>query len=133
MLWASFFDPHNPYLIPEPWASMYKPEDMDIPETVNDDISDMPLHYRVTRGRESGQIYLGRRQPSYPVHGIAQHRWTKRKLQQNKAIYYGMVSMMDHYIGKNTGPSGRKRTNRQYFNHIHHRSWGIYRTSRFGR
>lgn len=100
MLWGSFFDPHNPYLIPEPWASMYKPEDMDIPETVNDDISDMPLHYRVTREENPDKSIWAEGNPSYPVHGIAQHRWTKEKLQQNKAIYYGMVSMMDHYIGK---------------------------------
>src|SRR5919109_3065648 len=26
--WASFHDPHPPYLVPEPWASMYRPEDM---------------------------------------------------------------------------------------------------------
>jgi arylsulfatase A-like enzyme len=24
-LWASFFDPHPPYLIPEPWGTMYDP------------------------------------------------------------------------------------------------------------
>lgn len=100
LLWASFFDPHNPYLIPEPWASMYNPNDMDIPETVNDDISDMPLHYRITREENPDKSIWQEGDPSYPVHGIARHRWTKEKLQKNKAIYYGMVSMMDHYIGK---------------------------------
>ena len=112
MLWASFFDPHNPYLIPEPWASMYKPEDMDIPETVNDDISDMPLHYRVTR---------------------EENPMDKRKTpaKQSDLLWNGFHD--GSLYRKNTGPSGRKRTNRQYFNHIHHRSWGIYRTSRFGR
>jgi hypothetical protein len=27
-LWSSFQDPHPPYLVPEPWASMYDPDDM---------------------------------------------------------------------------------------------------------
>lgn len=106
---------------------------MDIPETVNDDISDMPLHYRVTREENPDKSIWAEGNPSYPVHGIAQHRWTKEKLQQNKAIYYGMVSMMDHYIGKILDQLEENGQMRQYFNHIHHRSWGIYRTSRFGR
>ena len=28
-LWSSFFDPHPPYVLPEPWASMYDPADME--------------------------------------------------------------------------------------------------------
>src|SRR5690554_2322086 len=28
--WSSFHDPHPPYLVPEPWASMYDPADMPI-------------------------------------------------------------------------------------------------------
>jgi len=99
-LWASFFDPHNPYLVPEPWASMYNPDDMDIPTTVNDDISDMPLHYRITRQENPDKSIWEESNPSYPVHGISQHKWTEAKLKQNKALYYGMISMMDYYIGK---------------------------------
>lgn len=99
-LWASFFDPHNPYLVPEPWASMYNPDDMDIPETLTDDVSDMPLHYRITRQANPDKSIWAEGNPSYPVHGIAQHKWTKEKLKQNMAIYYGMISMMDYYIGK---------------------------------
>ena len=29
-LWASFFDPHPEYLVPEPWDSMYDPEKLTI-------------------------------------------------------------------------------------------------------
>ena len=28
-LWASFFDPHPKYLVPEPWDTMYDPENID--------------------------------------------------------------------------------------------------------
>lgn len=100
MLWASFFDPHNPYLVPEPWASMYNPEDMDVPETMEDDIADMPLHYRITREENPDKSHWAEGTPSHPVHGISYHHCTKESVKRNQAIYYGMVSMMDHYIGK---------------------------------
>ncbi len=29
-LWASFFDPHPPYLVPAPWDTMYDPAAMDV-------------------------------------------------------------------------------------------------------
>ena len=31
-LWASFFDPHPKYLAPEPWDSMYDPDEISVPE-----------------------------------------------------------------------------------------------------
>lgn len=100
MLWASFFDPHSPYLVPEPWASMYNPDDMELPETLEDDISDMPLHYRITRQDNPDKSIWKEGDPSYPVHGISHHKWSEKSIKRNQAIYYGMVSMMDHYIGK---------------------------------
>lgn len=30
-VWASFQDPHPPYLVPEPWASQYDPDDIQLP------------------------------------------------------------------------------------------------------
>jgi uncharacterized sulfatase len=31
-LWASFLDPHPPYLVPEPWDTMYDPDKLTLPE-----------------------------------------------------------------------------------------------------
>jgi arylsulfatase A-like enzyme len=98
-IWASFFDPHPPYLVPEPWASMYNPADMDFPEVAPDDLEDMPYHYRMTQSDTPG---WGRQfdEDGTRVHGLGIHKTTKEKLAQNKAYYYGMISMMDKYIGK---------------------------------
>lgn len=98
-VWASFFDPHPPYLVPEPWASMYKPEDMILPDVAKDDLEDMPYHYRMTQTTEKGwpKKYV---EDGFGVHGLVSQISSKAEHQKNKALYYGMVSMMDKYIGK---------------------------------
>ncbi|MFR9523597.1 MAG: sulfatase-like hydrolase/transferase [Rikenellaceae bacterium] len=97
-LWASFFDPHPPYLIPEPWVSMYRDEDMIIPDVPADDLDDMPHQYRMTQVRDSkwAKEYF---EDGFPVHGLGFHDTDRAKLQYSKRVYYGMISMMDKYIG----------------------------------
>jgi arylsulfatase A-like enzyme len=98
-VWASFFDPHPPYLVPEPWASMYKPEDMILPEVPADDLDDMPYHYRMT---QSGPKGWGKEfvEDGQVVHGFSPHEKNVQKKKKDMALYYGMISMMDKYIGK---------------------------------
>ncbi len=97
-MWASFFDPHPPYLVPEPWASMYDPEKMTLPELPKGHMDDMPYHYRATQGEnaEWGKEFV---EDGFIVHGFALHDTTPEVHRRNKALYYGMVSMMDKYIG----------------------------------
>jgi len=97
-VWASFFDPHPPYLVPEPWASMYNPADMDVPVVDPNDLDDMPHHYRMTQtaNREWSAEY---NEDGFPVHGLGSHLSTRAQKAKNTAIYYGMISMMDKYIG----------------------------------
>lgn len=101
-LWASFFDPHPSYLVPEPWASMYKPEDMVVPEYTPGEFDDKPPHFGLTRQDKPDFSYLkeeGEDRPHW-VHGASRQMVSKEKMAKNMATYYGMVSMMDHYIGK---------------------------------
>jgi len=53
-LWASFQDPHNPYITPEPWDSMYAPDDMPLPEAVTSEMDDKPPFYQSLM---SGKFY----------------------------------------------------------------------------
>lgn len=99
-IWASFFDPHPPYLVPEPWASMYHPEDMDIPEVAPDDLDDMPYHYRMTQQTEDRTWARQYDEDGFGVHGLVSQVSSKEEKAKNKAIYYGMISMMDKYIGQ---------------------------------
>ena len=48
-LWASFFDPHPPYLVPEPWDTMYDPDKLTIPEIIEGENEKRPLHFKLTQ------------------------------------------------------------------------------------
>ncbi len=101
-LWASYFDPHPPYLLPEPWASMYDPDAIELPEFPADKMDDMPIHYRLTREEGTRAEYRIRYQEhgGQATHGFHRHHRDDDDLRRDIAYYYGMTSMMDHYIGK---------------------------------
>ncbi|NLB27267.1 MAG: sulfatase-like hydrolase/transferase, partial [Bacteroidales bacterium] len=97
-IWASFFDPHPPYLVPEPWASMYNPEDMILPDVPADDLNDMPYHYRMTQTNDKNWAKTYD-EDGFKVHGLGSHLQDTMRAKKNIAIYYGMISMLDKYIG----------------------------------
>lgn len=96
-LWSSFFDPHPKYLAPEPWDTMYDPSALTVPSMVEGEHEDNPPHFQLTQQekpdfspwRESGQ----------GLHGFNSHLHDREELAKNIAVYYGMVSLMDKYIG----------------------------------
>ena len=96
-LWASFQDPHPPYLVSEPWASMYRPEDMAPGRFVEGEFDDMPPHFRKTREkRPDFSIY---RESVGGNHGFMSHLIDEETMRRDIACYYGMISFMDHHIG----------------------------------
>ncbi|HWB53244.1 MAG TPA: sulfatase-like hydrolase/transferase, partial [Tepidisphaeraceae bacterium] len=98
-LWASFHDPHPPYIVPEPWASMYDPADMPIGRLVPGEHQNNPPHFSATQEPESDhwKRTLG---GEGKVHGSGSHLHTEQDLRKNMAIYYGMISLMDQQIGR---------------------------------
>lgn len=98
-LWSSFFDPHPSYLVPRPWDTMYDPAALTVPSVTEGEHEKNPPHHRVTQlpwgeadlspWRESGQW----------THGVHSHRHDHQDLKKDVAVYYGMVSLMDKYIG----------------------------------
>jgi arylsulfatase A-like enzyme len=95
-LWASFHDPHPPYLVPEPWASMYDPEDMIPGRLEPGEHSKNPPHFAKTQ--EEDPDFGSWHEPFY-VHGCESHLHSEAELKRNMAIYYGMTSLLDKYIG----------------------------------
>jgi len=96
--WASFHDPHPPYLVPEPWASMYDPADMEPGEMVEGELNDMPPHHRMTQDPNADwSVY---RETPHGNHGFHSHLHDREKLKKQMAIYYGMTSFMDEQIGR---------------------------------
>lgn len=101
-LHVSFPDPHYPFTAPEPWASLYDPAIMPLPIPPIAESFDMPeLHERVYRGPLTPSAGRGRprdRVIGTPPHNYAEYNQDDWK--QVKAIYYGMVSLVDYSVGR---------------------------------
>lgn len=101
-LQVSFPDPHYPFTVPEPWASLYDPVDMPPPIPPVTQSFDMPeLHERVYRGPQTPSTDGAR--PRDRVIGTPPHNYatcSEKDWRQVKAIYYGMVSLVDHSVGR---------------------------------
>ncbi|NOU80808.1 sulfatase-like hydrolase/transferase [Paenibacillus sp. LMG 31459] len=105
-LWASFFDPHPEYLVPEPWDSMYNPDTLTIPSLTPGEHDRNPPHFGMTQ--EDNPDFSQFMETGFGIHGYRSHLYyeygdkalltdyDKKKLV---AVYYGMISMMDKYIG----------------------------------
>ncbi len=97
-LWSSFFDPHPKYLVPEPWDSMYDPNQITVPSLVPGEHVKNPPHFQMTQ--EVKPDFSAYRESGQGIHGCHSHLHNRDELAKDIAIYYGMVSMMDHYIGQ---------------------------------
>ncbi|MDA1139492.1 MAG: sulfatase-like hydrolase/transferase [Planctomycetota bacterium] len=95
--WASFHDPHPPYLVPEPWDTMYDPADMEPGRlTPGEHDKSTPL----TRLTQEKNPDFSQWKEEFGSHGCGSHLHSEGALRKNIAIYYGMVSLMDKYIGQ---------------------------------
>ncbi|WP_028547420.1 sulfatase family protein [Paenibacillus sp. UNC451MF] len=98
-LWASFFDPHPDYLVPEPWDKMYDPEKLTLPQAVPGEHDNNPPHFKLTQ--EVKADFSAWMESGFSIHGYHSHlRYTEQEQRRNMATYYGMVSLMDKYIGR---------------------------------
>ncbi len=98
--WSSYHDPHPPYAVPEPWASMYDPADMDwlVGEHVDGEFDDMPPPHQMTH---DGGDFSSFNADGKGNHGYHKHAGISRDaLRRAAAIYCGMVSFMDQQIGR---------------------------------
>jgi arylsulfatase A-like enzyme len=79
-LTISFDPPHPPMLVSEPYYSLYAPNSIPVPASINDPRTNSP--YRPNK-REEGGAY---RNPT--------------NIRQMTSIYYGMVTEVDEWVGK---------------------------------
>lgn len=98
-LWSSFFDPHPDYLVPEPWNTMYDPDDVTVPEMVPGEHDKNPPHFQMTQ--EANPDFSAWDEPhGNLMHGLNSHVHDRGELAKDIAIYYGMISLMDKQIGR---------------------------------
>lgn len=79
----SCHEPHQPFVCPEPFISMYKPDDMVLPESRRDEHAVRYLKER----RKDGVLT--------PIGGLSDH-----DLQIMWAGYFGAVSYVDYLVGR---------------------------------
>ena len=97
-LWSSFFDPHPDYEVPEPYYSMYDREKLTIPISHAKEHLNNPPHYQMAKEKNADfSVYC---ESGFADHGFHFHDDNEEDVRENTAIYYGMVTMMDKYIGK---------------------------------
>jgi arylsulfatase A-like enzyme len=97
-VWASFHDPHPPYLVPEPWASMYRPEDMQPGLLDPAELELLAPHFAMTQQRNPD--FSSYQETRFATHGFHSHLVAEDDLRRDMAVYYGMISFMDQQIGR---------------------------------
>jgi len=80
VIYVGLVDIHDPYLAPEPYASMYKPEDVPLPKNYFDSLQDKPAIYRRMRQQLWSQL-------------------NEEQVRQAIAYYWGLCSMDDDVVG----------------------------------
>ncbi|PCJ62927.1 MAG: sulfatase [Planctomycetota bacterium] len=98
-LWASFFDPHPPYMCPEPFASMYDPDEITIPSFTEGEFDDKPPYFKYSQ-LPGNHFQDFQEEGGNGIHGSGCHVKDESIIRKNMAMMYGMVTMMDKYIGK---------------------------------
>jgi arylsulfatase A-like enzyme len=101
--WVNFQDPHNPCLVPEPWASMYDPAAIPRygfkPGEPACYASKPPFYAEILA--QPGAYAAKPSDPDLPGAGNVCHlAWTPEQIQANAACYYGMISLLDHHVGR---------------------------------
>ncbi len=96
--WASFFDPHPPCMAPEPWDAMYNPASLTLPRLRPGEHDRNPPHFRLTQ-EETPDFSSYRTPGGQWLHGMHSHRHDEAHQRRTLAAYYGMVSLLDKYVG----------------------------------
>lgn len=97
-LWASFHDPHPPYIVPEPWASMYDPAEMKPGRIVPGEHEKNPPHFGMTQ--DPAADFRGRFFEDQYIHGGHCQLLGEDELRKDMACYYGMMSLLDQEVGR---------------------------------
>ena len=95
--WASFQDPHPPYLVSAPWDTLYDPSLMRPGHAVPGEHARNPVHFQLT---QDARPDFSRWREGFGVTGLHSHLQSEDELRHDMAVYFGMISLMDHHIGR---------------------------------
>ena len=97
--WSSFQDPHNPYVVPSPWDKLYDPDALPgLSNAVENGEGKPPFYETLQAGKFYGD------DPDLQKNNIGdcktRSELSEKDIREIHAAYLGMVSLMDHHIGK---------------------------------
>ncbi|MEO1016805.1 MAG: sulfatase-like hydrolase/transferase [Pseudomonadota bacterium] len=95
--WASFPDPHHPFDCPVPWSLLHDPNDIDLPPHRTLDLDKRPWWHRESlEGEPKIREDLAEVRKNYSrIRTLSDDQ-----LRQVIANYYGMISLIDHNVGR---------------------------------
>ncbi len=94
-LWVSFPDPHHPFDCPEPWASMHRPEDIDLPEHRRRNYEGRPWWHKAALETEIPGEHKSMREKYSRMAEVSDEH-----LREIIANTYGQLSLIDHSVGR---------------------------------
>ena len=97
-VWASYPDPHHPFDAPDPWSRMHDPDDVDLPAHRTLDLRAPAVVAPGGAGGQAAVIQEDLRKIREEYSRIPQQ--TDRQLRELIANYYGMISLIDHNVGR---------------------------------
>lgn len=97
-MWVSFPDPHHPFDCPEPWSLMYDPKSLKLPKHRTPDLERRPWWHKASL--ESTPQLKDPEMLKFRAAGSRVPPQTDAQLADMTANYYGMVSLIDHNVGR---------------------------------
>ncbi|HVF65729.1 MAG TPA: sulfatase-like hydrolase/transferase [Casimicrobiaceae bacterium] len=97
-VWASFPDPHHPFDAPEPWCYLHDPDDVDLPAHRTLDLERRPWWHRAS--------LEGKPEMANPTLRKFREEASRTPVQSDRQLrhlianYYGMISLIDHQVGR---------------------------------
>jgi len=96
-VWASFPDPHHPFDAPDPWSRMHHPDDVDLPTERTKDLDRRPWWHRASL---ESTPQTTEKFKDVRVNYSRMPDQDDRQLREIIANYYGMISLIDHNVGR---------------------------------
>jgi arylsulfatase A-like enzyme len=96
--WVSFPDPHHPFDCPAPWSTLYDPKDVALPKNRVKDLDRRPWWHRASlenKPQLADPVML-----KFRAEGSRVPDQTDAQLAEMTANYYGMISLIDHNVGR---------------------------------
>lgn len=98
LLWASFPDPHHPFDCPAPWNRLYDPRDVVLPLHRALDLDARPWWHRAAL--EGKPAIADAEMAKFRSEGFKVPPQSDAQLAHMMANYFGMISLVDHQVGR---------------------------------